>query len=658
MKTVKQLGLIALFIAVGLILSCPNPSSSGNNSLGSGDVVVDLASPKGAPKRLASGFLTGFDLLDVPKFKNPDIQLVKDLKISNYRSSGHRGPNMLLGGQGYPATVTSPGASAVAEKRVFKYTETVFLPSEVIVGFDLGFPIGVAVQMNYADWPEEDLALDHILLAMKEEYDYLMEVSDNKAVYQFFFPDVYTEWSVGTNPFPGDPKIWYNNFQYDWTNPYNETNGKQTEYGDPNWNPAIWTEAAAGTTPGPSNYKWDNYIKFCTALAEFVCDNNMQNNFQYDMWNEPDLLGWDRFGAHAFCNFWQRTEDQWLHTWKVGTRTIRSVHAAKGKPGTAVIAGPSYASDGDAELDGGVTIWGTNPLENWKKFFAFARDNDVLPDVVTMHALDGDPVRMIENLKTKVIAPAGITKTFKYYINEYGGSAKANACNPGNSAWYFGALERADAMGAHSIWQRLYYDAAEPWGPIARYQNESIVGEDRWPYSALGQSGELCGIFRITPEGVYKPMGEWWAYKRYAEMEGQLYSITRTATIEGVASADASTGARILLGAKTLNDISPYWYNAGTVKVRINGINSLSYLQSGGKVKVKIERIPYNPTPATSTWFTGAVWPDPGIIPSGGVVDAPTVVSEQAVDVVDGSILVTIAWGDCRDAYHIIITNP
>jgi len=657
MKTVRFLSLVVLVVAAGLILGCPTSSSSTN--LVSEDIVVDLNTSRGAPQYLASGFLTGFDLLNVPKFKEPaDRQLVKDLKITNYRSSGNRGPNLLTGGTGYPATVTNPGASAVAEKRVYKYTETVWLPSEVIVGFDLGFPVAIGVLMNYADWPNEDLALDHILSAIKDEYDYLMEVSDNKAVYQLFFPDVYTEWAVGTNPFPGDPKIWYNNFQYDWTNPYNETNGKQDSYGEPEWNPANWTEAASVEERGPANYNWDDYIRFCTALAEFVCDNNMQNNFQYDLWNEPDLLGWDRFGSHAFCNFWQRTEDQWFHTWKVGTRTIRAVHAAKGKPGTAVIAGPSYANDGDSELDGGVTIWGTNPLENWRKFFAFARDNDVLPDIITMHALDGDPVKMIENVKTKVLAYTGISKSFVYHINEYGGSAKANACNPGNMAWYIGALERAGAIGTHSIWQRLYYDAAPPWGPIARYEGEYVVGEDTWPYSALGQSGELCGLFRITPTGAYKPMGEWWAYKRYAEMEGQLYDITRTATFDGVASADASTGARILLGAKTLADTSPFWYKAGTVKVRVDGIDSHSYLQSGGKVKVKIERIPYSPTPATSTWFTGAVWPAPGVIPSGGVVDAPVVVSEKTVNVTDGSVLFSIAWGDCRDAYHIIITSP
>jgi len=594
---------IVLVIGACLILGCPN-SSVKDDIVTGGDIIVDLSESRGAPTYMASGFLTGFDVLSIPKFQNPDIQLVKDLKIRNYRGSGHRGPNI-------------PGDP---DSRVLKYTETIQLPSW-ITGAPEGVMLWVGVEMfDYSTYPPTP-ALTNILAAMKEEYDYLMEVSDGKAVYQLFFPDIYTEWSVGANPFPGDPQdMIYDEFYYNWNNPFDGANG--TGIVSPDNDPALW-----GTQ---GRYDWRRYINFCTKLAEFVCDNNMENNFEYDLWNEPDLLGWNRFAAHAYCNFWHRTEDQYFRMWEIGTNTIKGVHADKGKPGTAKIAGPSFASDGNTELTGNI--------DQWTRFFAMAKDKNVLPDIVTMHALDGDPVKMTENLKNRVLVPLGITKKFDYYMNEYGGQAKANSNNPGNMAWYMAALERAGARGGRTVWARLYNDAAPP------YSND-------WPWNAPGQTGELCSVFRITPGGEFKPVGDWWAYKRYADITGEMYMITKSDTVDGVAGADSSKReARILLGAKPSSFTAPYWYNVGSISIRIDGIGQHPYLLSSGKVHVTIEKIQFAPDPENSIQ---------GGIPAGKVVeDLGDSVFDADITVKNGSILLPIIWTDSRDAYSVIITHP
>jgi hypothetical protein len=71
----------------------------------------------------------------------------------------------------------------------------------------------------------------------------------------------------------------------------------------------------------------------------------------------------------------------------------------------------------------------------------------------------------------------------------------------------------------------------------------------------------------------------------------------------------------------------------GAVTVQLNNIPS--YLLSGGKTHVKLERMPEG----------------------GGAVSAPAAVSEQDMAVSGNALTLTVNWSSAHDAYAIALTS-
>jgi len=428
-----------------------------------------------------------------------------------------------------------------------------------------------------------------ILETIRAEYRYL---HPKGVSYEFFFPDVWSAWYLTqtSHAQPGDPK------GHDYSKGHLAYNTVKN-----------WTIA---------DYDWEHYIDFCTRLAEFVCDNNMTDRFTYDLWNEPDLGKWTIFHSVETI-MWRRTKQQYFEMWKIGVRTIRKVHDAKGKP-AARIAGPSY---------------GYNDPDGIREFFQMAAASKTVPDVVTMHALDGDPVELV-NLFKRILQDCGIDPSSKeMYVHEY---AKPTAMNPGNIAWYLARCERAGARGSLAVWGQMHTDVHPDWAT--------------W----VGQSGELNGILRIGPElssegrPVYRPTGQWWVYKKYADITGQLYATTGSvgAATDILAGADERKGeARMLLGRRY--DLK----ETTQVGVRISGLDCLPWLSAGKTVRVTVQKIPFNNDQANAK-------------PEhrknlGGVVleqDIKTTM-DQHVSIKNGGIDITIDWDNNRDGYVIILGN-
>jgi hypothetical protein len=282
---------------------------------------------------------------------------------------------------------------------------------------------------------------------------------------------------------------------------------------------------------------------------------------------------WDIWNEPDLGQFWGRSQGQYLEMWKRAYRQIRAAIP------DAVIVGPSTAGQ---------------PSSSWSWFTTYldyVKANDVVPTYLSWHQLitSSDPQTSKDNLN-ELLAARGIS-VLGYQVNEYGASAAEQQAGP--SAWYLGRFERAgiDALRAN-------------WG----------MGGGLY----LGM-GDL-----VTGSG--QSLASWWTYKRYADMTGTLVAIAAGSEIDGVAATDAGTKtASVVLGSRA--------GVTGAVTVQLNNIPS--YLLSGGKTHVKLERMPEG----------------------GGAVSAPAAVSEQDMAVSGNALTLTVNWSSAHDAYAIALTS-
>eukprot|EP01045_Picozoa_sp_COSAG04_P010253 COSAG04_NODE_622_length_11834_cov_56.658969_5_plen_461_part_00 len=221
---------------------------------------------------------------------------------------------------------------------------------------------------------------------------------------------------------------------------------------------------------------------------------------QWDIWEEPNWHGW--------WNASNGSQAQFFETWRYAVRRLRTIDPM------AQIVGPSLNKYDPS----------TNPPTNWlQPFLLFAQQENVLPDILTWHEiLPSQGPRSIawhaedarSFMRQHGIAVRGIG------INEVGSSDRQT--NPGLVVWYLASLEAANvSFAARACWQ----DDAE------------TVNNCR--------TQTLDGI--LTPH--FQPRATYWAYRRYAELAGELISVAYDDAVDGIASLDHDAKAvRLLLG--------------------------------------------------------------------------------------------------------------
>jgi hypothetical protein len=283
---------------------------------------------------------------------------------------------------------------------------------------------------------------------------------------------------------------------------------------------------------------------------------------------------WDLWNEPDLGIFWGRSQSQYLEMWERGYEMLRAAIP------DAVIVGPSTA--GQPSLG-----WFTTYLD-------YVNENHVIPDYLSWHQLVtySDP-QVSRVILDNLLSARDITVQ-GYQVNEYG-----DCCNDeqqsGPSVWYMGRFERnnIDALRAN-------------WG---------MAGD---LYAGMG------GL--VTSSG--EPLGVWWAYKRYADISGQLVRVTAGSEIDGVAGTDSEMRQSIIvLGNRGAS---------GSVRVEINGFDNTPYLLEDGQVSVLVERMP-----------------------SGSeVVIAPEIISDELMAVEDNSLIVMLDWNNPLDAYAITLTMP
>jgi hypothetical protein len=229
------------------------------------------------------------------------------------------------------------------------------------------------------------------------------------------------------------------------------------------------------------------------------------------------------------------------------------------------------------------------------------------------------------------------------YITEFLTHVKAAGTVPNSLNWHFSGTPVADAATVRSDL------ASDSITGVNLTMNEYLnspqqnAGDEAWYLAQIAKSGltsashaiwtNCCNVGSLDSTlvqnagGVYRPTGQWWVYKDYGDLTGNLASVTNSGgSTDAVAAEDQSRArATILLG----DDAG----NTGTVTLALNGLSSTPWLFSSSGALLKVQRIPdTNP------------------------LAQPTVVSSQVITSGTTSVSVPINWVAANDAYFVTVT--
>lgn len=306
------------------------------------------------------------------------------------------------------------------------------------------------------------------------------------------------------------------------------------------------------------------------SLVNFPAASGWQ--VEWDLWNEPDN-----------ADFWGRTQAQFFETWKHAYQRVRA------KDTNAVIVGPSIA----------YFVTPTSPTRaGWlKSFLLYARDNNVLPNIVSWHEMVNPKeipaqVQMVRDfMATNGIAARPID------VNEYQGPGADLMQSPGNTVRFISNLERTDIR--HAIRACWAEDAAQTDGTTHGLA-----------------PGRIDNIMTTSP---FQPRALWYLYKAYSEMSGNMVPVTPGGFLSGLASVDPTAGkARILVG----NDGTQTF----TTKVTIGNLSQLADFSTTGRVRVRVREIPFSGLNVLDapTEISNAV-----VTPAGGLLEVPLSVTSR-----------------------------
>ncbi|KAI8812368.1 carbohydrate binding family 6 [Cladochytrium replicatum] len=304
------------------------------------------------------------------------------------------------------------------------------------------------------------------------------------------------------------------------------------------------------------------YLKDLEPVINKLKADPYHSSYVYVPINEPDLQ-------------WYENNVTGLMTdWKTIVQRIRTLDP------TARFAGPNFAIYRNDEHT---------------KFFTYAKENDVYPDVVTWHELQNDfftnwydHFNHYRALEAKLgVSPRPIT------INEYARSS-GDLGVPGNLVQF-----------------------------IARFENSKVDGCLAYWTTAGGLNDLVTHNNQAT--------GAWWLYKWYSDMTGNTITVLTPSvgsSLQGVASVDSSKKqVRVIFGG---NNPAAGTYSTS---ITLKGLSSTGFLGS---------------TVHATMWGVDTS----GLDPSTG----PYVLSESDYAVSSGQISINLSNLQGKSAYHIIVT--
>jgi hypothetical protein len=261
-------------------------------------------------------------------------------------------------------------------------------------------------------------------------------------------------------------------------------------------------------------------------------------------------------------------------------QAIRSVNPA------ATIVGPSLAIYGNA----------TVPMH---EFLTFARDNNVLPNVISWHQFTGFVAEEVADYRT-FTAAQGINIP-RISLNEIVFVTDLN--KPGVMPRYFGGIERNGVENAAlSCW-------LESSG-VDSCLNASLDG--------------------LLTSDTKQPRSTWWTYERYGEMDGTVVSTTPGNSLDLVASF--KDGEAYALVGRWLNSTG-----GNAADVVLSNLGAVPNLVVNGQIHVRAERIVNSGTAASA---------------------GPVAMIDANFSVVGGQLSLALPSFNDYDAYFLKLTAP
>jgi hypothetical protein len=305
-----------------------------------------------------------------------------------------------------------------------------------------------------------------------------------------------------------------------------------------------------------------DYLAKVDTMTRKVVADPYRSSYVYVPFNEPDQI-WYSGNLSGL-----------LADWKSVFQKIRSIDS------TARIAGPNFSNYRSADL---------------RTFLTFARDNGVLPDVMTWHELGDDFYSSWQdhyNDYRSIESSLGISAR-PITINEYG-RYSGDLGVPGNLVQFVAKFEASKVDGCLAYWT-----TAGGLNDLVTHNNQATGG--------------------------------WWLYKWYGELSGNTVAVTppsAAGSLQGLAALDpAKKQARVIFGG---NNPATGTYDTNVV---VKGLGSASYLGS---------------TVHATVW---------GVDTSGlNASSGPYVVKEGDFTASGGQVTVPLTGLKGQSAYQIIVT--
>jgi hypothetical protein len=264
---------------------------------------------------------------------------------------------------------------------------------------------------------------------------------------------------------------------------------------------------------------------------------------------------------------------QYYEMWNAAVNEIRSLQPS------AVIVGPS------------VSNFNTTYLSD---FLSTVKADGTVPNVLNWH-FSGTPIADAQTEETQ-LSDDGISGV-SLSMNEFLPSGEQNA---GEQAWNLTQIAKSGLSSAsHAIW------------------------------SDCCTTDTLDGTLTTNASGALVPTAQWWVYREYAEVSGELASVTNSGGSTDAVAAEDSTRdlATVLLGDNA--------GNTGTVTLNIDGLSSASWLDGSSGIEIDVERIP-----------------DSGE----NELVQPSLVTQEIVANGSSSVTLPINWVAANDAYFVTLT--
>ncbi|WIM93008.1 RICIN domain-containing protein [Actinoplanes oblitus] len=285
---------------------------------------------------------------------------------------------------------------------------------------------------------------------------------------------------------------------------------------------------------------------------------------------------WDIWNEPDGAGFWGASQAQYLQMWQRAYGRIRAAFP------NALIVGPSTAASPSTG-----NTW-------WANYLTFVKANNVAPDIWSFHNLPGDPVAT-SNTLAGMLDSRGLAHPRPFQINEY---AAPGEQNPGDGSWYLTRFERAGVQGLRANW-------------------------------ASGQNlhNDLANLLVRNAAGQSLPKGEWWVYRFYGGQTGLIASTTPSPAYDAFATKDTGT-AKILIGGGG---------TTGNIAVRLNRIDATTGIVADNRIRVRVQRVPFN---------------------GGGAVAGPVTVADSIVTLSGNATTVNLPHSNADDTFTITLLPP